>query len=95
LKRQNGKVLVVLMLALMLAGALGGYWYFNPDQQPNWLASRMPTAPDAEVTLYRWQAADGEWIVSGEPPPEGVEYEIVNYRHDANVMPPVKTEDEN
>ena len=83
-----------MTLAILIAGALGVYWYYNPDEQPNWLAARMPTAADAEVTLYRWQNSTGEWTVSSELPPEGVEYEVVSYRHDANVMPAVQPEDE-
>ena len=94
MNRQTGKILVWLILALLLVGALGAYWYFNPDRQPNWVADKMPTSADAKVTLYRWQDASGEWTVSSEPPAEGVEYEIVNYRHDTNVMPPVEPEDE-
>ena len=94
LNLQTGKALLLIMLALLLLGALGVYWYVNPAQQPDWIAKQMPTAPDAEVTLYRWKNANGEWVASSEPPPAGVEFEALSYRHDTNLMPAVIVEDD-
>ena len=94
LNLQKGKALLWAVLVLLFMGALAAYWYFNPAQQPDWVAKRMPTDPGAEIALYRWQNPSGEWTVSSELPPEGVEFEVVSYRHDTNVMPPVNQENE-
>jgi hypothetical protein len=94
LNRQSGKIFIWVLLGLLVAGGLAAFWHFNPAQQPDWVASRLPTAPDVEVTTYRWQDANGEWNFSSERPPEGVEFEVVRYRHDTNVMPAVEREDE-
>ncbi len=88
--RPAGKKLV--LLAALAAAALAGYWYFEPQSRPSWLSDRLPVAPGAEVKLYRWQNEQGQWQVSDAPPPDGIDYEVVSYRHDTNVMPAPETD---
>lgn len=82
------------LLWLAVAGLAGaaGYWYFNPQDRPQWVTQKLPVAPSARVSLYRWQNEAGEWVVSDQKPPDGVEFEAVEYRHDANVMPAPDTD---
>ena len=87
--KRRWAVLIVLLGAVLI---IASWWYYDPAARPGWLAERLPTAPGAEVELYRWQGADGQWHLSSEPPPAGTEYETVRYRHDTNVLPPVETE---
>ncbi len=52
-----------------------------------------PLAPPATVTqTYKWRGADGGWNITSDPPPQGVEYEVVTVRSDTNVLPAVETD---
>ena len=82
------KTVTLLVLAGGIAAA--GYWYFNPQDRPGWVSDRLPVAPSASVQLYRWKNDQGEWTVSDSPPADGTPYEVVEYRHDENVMPAVE-----
>ncbi len=77
---------IILLAVAVAAAALAGYWYVTPQARPSWLGDRLPVADHAEVRLYRWRDASGQWQVSDQPPPDGVPYEIVSYRHDTNVL---------
>jgi hypothetical protein len=39
------------------------------------------------VTVYKWRNARGEWQITDQLPPEGIEYERLDYREDENVLP--------
>lgn len=84
--RSGGRGWIVVLL-LVGMGALGAYWYFNPGAQPAILADLLPSDPSAETVLYRWQDEQGQWVVTDRPPAEGITYEEVRYRDDANVIP--------
>lgn len=86
-EQRRGRLLRWLVsLAVIATIGVTVYWYFNPQQRPGWVAERLPTAPTATTKLYRWKDANGQWVVTDEPPASG-EYEVVEYRHDANALP--------
>lgn len=77
------RVLMVTMLIVLIALV---YWYFNPSSRPAWLADKLPVAASATTTVYKWKSENGVTMVSDHKPPEGVEYEVVEYRNDQNVI---------
>ncbi len=75
-----------MLLMLIVLTALV-YWYFNPSSRPAWLADKLPASASATTTVYKWTAENGLTMVSDHKPPEGVEYEVLEYRNDQNVIP--------
>ena len=81
--RHNLRPLILGALALGVVG-LAVYWYANPQSAPWWLRDYVPDAP---VRLYKWTDQQGEQHYSNSPPPAGVDYELVDYWENANVLP--------
>ena len=74
----------LLLLVLLGAAALGIY-FMNPSQTDG-LLTGTPLAPDSALTrVYKWQDGQGQWQVTDLPPPEGIAYELKEYR--AEVIP--------
>jgi hypothetical protein len=79
--------------ALLIAGAvIGGIAvgiYTDPDlSRKVEHEARELLPPSGKTTkLYRWQDAKGVVQVSDQPPPPGIEYQIVEYDPNANLMP--------
>lgn len=69
----------VAVAALVLFGAGVALWSFYPGLQAPPESSSAP--------LYQWRDAQGQWQVTSTPPPEGLPYEVKQYRLDANVLP--------
>ena len=82
---------IMLILVLVIA-AFAGWLYFDTDARQRWLGG-TPLEPVASVTtVYKWQDEQGNWQITDEPPPDGVEYERLEYHSDTNVMPLVPKE---
>jgi len=47
-----------------------------------------------ESTLYRWKDAAGREQVSDTPPNDGTLFEVLNYRHNVNIIPEHQNPDE-
>jgi len=45
--------------------------------------------PNKESKVYKRKDAQGNWYYSNEPPREGEEAEVMIYRSDTNVLPPL------
>lgn len=90
----TGGGLWLLLAAVIAILGLGAYWYFNPQAQPGFIAEYLPSDPKAEILLYRWKGPDGQWVVSDQLPPAGIEYEQVRYSSDANVIPSDKGDED-
>lgn len=86
-RRQRGRVLVWLLVLVLMAGGVLLYWRTYPASAPVWLRDMAPALFVTRTKLYRWQDEAGNWHVS-DTPPEGRDYEVVEYRSDANTMPP-------
>jgi hypothetical protein len=68
------------------------YIWFNPDYQEQLRQTVKELSSDAGITkktthVYKWRNADGEWQITDHLPPDGVEYERLDYREDVNVLP--------
>ena len=78
------KLLLILVLGAVGAGV---YLYLHPDKAGEWLQG-TPLAPEPEITrVYQWRDAQGNWRITDEPPPAGIDYELKEYRADVNVLP--------
>lgn len=84
---QSGRALVWVLILVLLAGGTLVYWRQYPATAPGWLREMAPELFITRTRLYRWQDETGEWHVS-DTPPEGSDYEVVEYRSDANTVPP-------
>ena len=78
--------LVWVLFAIALIGGI--YLYQNPelrkqveDLSPGAVLSKKTTS------IYKWQNSKGEWQLTDQLPPEGVDYETLDYREDVNVLP--------
>ena len=85
--RQHGRALVWLLVLVLIAAAMLVYWRAYPASAPAWLRDMVPALFVTRTKLYRWQDEAGNWHVS-DTPPEGRDYEVVEYRSDANTLPP-------
>ncbi|HEY5703354.1 MAG TPA: hypothetical protein VIV20_07775 [Gammaproteobacteria bacterium] len=83
----------VIFLIIVLAAAVGAWLYFNPDVQQE-LLKETPLATEPTTThLYKWRDVNGQWQVSDKPPTGNVEYEVMQYRSDTNVVPGLTEEE--
>lgn len=80
----------------MVAVAVAGYYvYQNPgvvddvvDEVVDPLVEGTPLEGSTGKThLYKWRDAKGTWHVTDKPPSDGTHYEVLEYRHDVNVVP--------
>lgn len=77
----------LLVFLILIIAALAGWLYFDADARQKWLAD-TPLEPAASVTtVYKWRDEQGNWQITDEPPPAGIEYEQLEYHGDTNVMP--------
>lgn len=82
----------VILFIIVLVSAVGAWLYFNPTVWQDLLGD-TPLGPPPTVTkLYKWQDAKGQWQVSDKPPPGDIDYEIMQFRNDTNVVPALKEE---
>lgn len=75
-----------VLLAVALIGGI--YFYQNPDFRDR-IEDLSSEAGLSKKTarVYKWQNDRGEWQITDQLPPEGTDYEILNYREDLNVLP--------
>jgi len=78
--------LVWALLAIALIGGI--YLYQNPEirEQLEDLSSGAGLSKKT-TSVYKWQNSKGEWQLTDQLPPEGVDYETLDYREDVNVLP--------
>lgn len=76
--------LLGLLIALLLLGA--AYQYLFPDTARQ-LSNRLPEFATNSDRLYKWRNSAGEWQITDTPPPEGIDYQRLEYRGDENVLP--------
>ena len=78
--------LLWILFAVALIGGI--YFYQNPAVriQIEDLSSEAGLSKKT-AQLYKWQNPSGEWQITDQLPPEGTDYETLNYREDVNVLP--------
>lgn len=82
-----GWLKLVLVLAVGTAAGAGYLYFIDPDLGREVLRG-TPMAPSPAVTTaYKWRDAQGNWQLTDQPPAPGIEYEILEAHHDANIMP--------
>jgi hypothetical protein len=78
----------LLILAAVLTG-IGLYVYLDPRlsrQLVNTVREALPDqSPSSQV--YKWRDASGRWQITDRPPAGDVPYELLEYDHDANLIP--------
>ena len=78
----------VLVMVLVLVGLLGLYLYFFPESGGRLLQNLQTTDFTIKTDrIYKWRNERGEWQLTDEPPPPGIEYELTDYRDNVNVLP--------
>jgi hypothetical protein len=79
-------------IAIIMAIVIGIVIYQNPEYRA-WFERKSDQILPENVThtkAYRWRDKNGQWQLSDSPPPGGIDYEIVEYHKDTNVIPSEK-----
>lgn len=78
----------LLLAIVIVALAFGGYYlYQNPHEVEPFVKGTPLEAAAGVTSFYRWRDVKGSLNITDEPPPDGIPYEIVRYRHDTNIVP--------
>jgi hypothetical protein len=79
------KKLILLLLVLGIAAAV--YLVQHPKVW-NEMRRDLPLIGGEDVTrAYKWRDAQGRWQVTGDPPGAGVDFEVLEFAEDVNVLP--------
>jgi len=83
------RLFLLLILLLLVAGLV---LYLRPEYRDRLqdLSSDIGLSritPKKTARLYKWRDASGNWQITDHLPPEGVDYEKLEYREDVNVLP--------
>jgi hypothetical protein len=79
------RLFLLLTVLLLVAGLV---LYLRPEYQD--LSSDIGLSritPEKTARLFKWRDANGNWQITDRLPPEGVDYEKLEYREDVNVLP--------
>ncbi|MGB7931943.1 MAG: DUF4124 domain-containing protein [Gammaproteobacteria bacterium] len=83
------RVFLLLIVLLLVAGLV---LYLRPeyrdriqDLSSDIGLSRITSKKTAH--LFKWRDARGNWQITDQLPPKGVDYEKLEYREDVNVLP--------
>lgn len=80
------KTWLFILAAVFTGVAL--YVYLDPQLNKQVKREFNDLLPSQQTTtLYKWYDKQGRPQITDLPPPEGIKYELVEYRHDANVLP--------
>jgi hypothetical protein len=83
------RLLLLLVVLLLIAG---GVAYLKPEYRNRIqdLSSDVGLSritPKKTARLFKWRDAEGNWQITDHLPPEGIDYEKLEYREDVNVLP--------
>jgi hypothetical protein len=81
-----------LIVVILIAVAAGAYYVYRNPTVVSPLVEGTPLESTVRETLgttrvYKWRDAEGAVHLTDEPPPEGTEFEKLEYQNDANVVP--------
>ena len=83
------RLFLLLIILLLVAG---GVAYFKPEYW-NRIQELSSDVGLSQITqkktarLFKWRDAAGNWQITDQLPPEGIDYEMLEYREDVNVLP--------
>jgi hypothetical protein len=82
--------LFLLLVVLLLVASL--VMYLKPEYRDRIqsLSSSIGLSditPKKTARLFKWRDTRGNWHITDQPPPEGVDFEKLEYREDLNVLP--------
>ena len=83
-----------MIVVIVVAVAAGAYYIYRNPTVVSPIVEGTPLEGPVRNTLgttrvYKWRDADGVVQITDEPPPEGTEFEKLEYQNDANVVPSV------
>jgi hypothetical protein len=78
------KISFLMVLLVLLVGIA---LLFYPEKLREWSKDTPLEPPPTTTTLYKWQNSSGEWVVTDDPPAEGIPFQELKYRSDVNVLP--------
>ena len=83
------RLFLLLIVLLLVAGLV---LYLRPEYRDRIqdLSSDIGLSritPKKTAHLFKWRDASGNWQITDRLPPEGVDYEKLEYREDVNVLP--------
>ncbi len=88
----------MFLAIVLLAVAAGAYYVYRNPTVVSPLVEDTPLESVVRDTLgttrlYKWRDAKGTVHIADEPPPEGTDFEKLEYQNDGNVVPslPKKT----
>jgi hypothetical protein len=79
----------IAIFVIIVAGVI---IYLTPEYRA-WFERQSEQILPENVThtkAYRWRDKNGQWQLSDKPPAAGIDYEIVEYHKDTNVIPSEK-----
>jgi hypothetical protein len=80
------KIWLLILAAILTGAAL--YIYLDPGLNRQVEQEVKNLLPDQQATsLYKWRDTRGQTHITDQPPPTGTSYEMVEYRHDVNILP--------
>jgi hypothetical protein len=77
----------LLLLLVLVALAVGGYFFINPDRTQDLLEGTPLESENGAIRVYKWQDSQGRWQVTDEPPPQGIAYELKEYSPEVIPLP--------
>jgi hypothetical protein len=80
------------LLLIVLSLVAGLVVYLKPEYRNRFqdLSSDIGLsriAPKKTARLFKWRDARGDWQITDQLPPNGIAYEMIEYREDVNVLP--------
>ena len=90
------RVWLFVLLALLASLVAGGtYIYLAEPELARDLLRGTPLERSAgKTTVYKWKDSEGSWQITDRPPADGIEYQVLEYRSDTNIMPLVPRDED-
>jgi hypothetical protein len=82
--------LLLPLIVLVLIAALVAYLkpeYKTRLQDLSFAVGLSDIVPKKTTRLFKWRDVRGNWQITDRLPPAGVDYEMLEYREDVNVLP--------
>ena len=83
---------ILLVLIVLLAAGAAFVRYFPDEVKPLIDGTPLEKLTGTSKPVYQWRDGNGVLQVTGEPPPDGVPFEVKQYALDANLIPSYKQE---